>query len=202
MKRYSLLVGMLLCVSTVSAYAAGDPAAGKQKSTTCAACHGPDGKGVNPQWPKLAGQNAQYLYKQLQDFKDKQRENPIMAGQVVSLSEGDMQDLAAYYASQAPTPGATDPDQLELGQLVYRGGNRKTQLAACIACHGPAGSGNPAAKFPRLSGQYSDYVAQQLRAYRDGSRKNDPAGMMRNVAAKMSDVEIVAVSQYIAGLHD
>ena len=201
MNRHIVILVFIGALVSTSVQAAANIDAGRQKAAVCAACHGVDGNSTNPEWPKLAGQHEQYLYKQLVDFKQKKRENPLMTGPVAELSDQDMRDLAAYYASQKGTPGSTSADQLELGQLVYRGGNLKTQLAACIACHGPAGSGNPAAKFPKLSGQHAKYVAQQLLNYRDGTRHNDPAGMMRNVANKMTTAEIEAVSQYIAGLH-
>ncbi len=193
------LASALLCATTVSA--AGDAEAGKQKSAVCAACHGVDGNSSNPEWPKLAGQNHKYLYKQLVDYKENRRENALMAGQVAALTDQDMQDLAAYFASQTGTPGAADPAQLGLGETVYRGGNLKTGVAACSACHGPTGVGNPAAKFPKISGQHDVYVKQQLLMFRDEKRRNDPSAMMRNVASKMSVAEIEAVSQYVSGLH-
>lgn len=148
------LVSAFLCATSVMA--AGDVAAGKQKSAACAACHGVDGNSSNPEWPKLAGQNPQYLYKQLVDYKENRRENALMAGQVAPLSDQDMQDLAAYFSSQTGTPGSVDPAQVGLGETVYRGGNLKTGVAACSACHGPTGVGNPAAKFPKISGQHNE----------------------------------------------
>lgn len=184
-----------------SVMAAGDVAAGKQKSAACAACHGVDGNSSNAEWPKLAGQNPQYLYKQLMDYKENRRENALMAGQVAALSDQDMQDLAAYFSSQAGTPGSVDPAYVALGETVYRGGNLKTGVAACSACHGPTGVGNPAAKFPKISGQHSVYVKQQLLNYRDEQRRNDPSAMMRNIASKMSVAEIEAVSNYVSGLY-
>lgn len=193
------LVSAFLCATSVMA--AGDVAAGKQKSAACAACHGVDGNSSNPEWPKLAGQNPQYLYKQLVDYKENRRENALMAGQVAPLSDQDMQDLAAYFSSQTGTPGSVDPALVGLGETVYRGGNLKTGVAACSACHGPTGVGNPAAKFPKISGQHNVYVKQQLLNYRDERRRNDPSAMMRNIASKMSVAEIEAVSDYVSGLH-
>lgn len=181
--------------------AAGDAAAGKQKATACAACHGADGNSVNPEWPKLAGQSEAYLLKQLKDFKEQKRVNPLMSGPVAVLSDQDMVDLAAYFATQTGSPGSTDAAQLELGELIYRGGNLETGVAACTGCHSPTGAGNSAAAFPRLSGQHSKYISTQLRSFRDNLRGNDQASMMRSVAKKMTIEEIEAVSQYIAGLH-
>lgn len=199
------LLTVLLLLSLSTAWGAegggGDPEAGKQKSAVCAGCHGADGNSANPEWPKLAGQNERYLLKQLQDFKEGRRQNPLMNSQVASLSAQDMSDLAAYYASQQGSPGSTSPEQVELGQQVYRGGNLQTGLPACMGCHDPKGSGNPAAAWPALSGQHPKYVEVQLRNYRDGLRANDPEGIMRSVASKMKTVEIQAVAQYVAGLH-
>lgn len=199
MRMISVLVISLLISSSLSAE--GDIEAGKQKSTACVACHGADGNSVNPEWPKLAGQNENYLVKQLKDFKDKKRVNALMSGPVANLSEQDMEDLAAYFSSQSGSPGSAEPAQLELGELVYRGGNLETGVAACTSCHSPTGSGNPAAVFPKLSGQHSKYTSSQLRHFRDNLRNNDQANMMRAVASKMTIEEIEAVSQYVAGLH-
>ncbi len=201
MKILQVSVSILLCSLFTVSQAAGDPEAGKQKSAVCAGCHGADGNSSNPEWPKLAGQGEAYLYKQLQDFKSKDRENALMNAQVASLSEQDMRDLAAYFAGQKPTPGATPPEFVELGQQVYRGGNIGTGLPACMGCHSPTGAGNPPAVFPRLSGQHSKYVETQLRGYRDRLRANDPQGMMRKIAQRMTVEEMQAVAQYVAGLH-
>ena len=195
---YAFVVTFLLSSPLL---AAGDIAAGKQKSATCAACHGADGNSANPEWPKLAGQNEKYLVKQLVDFKEGKRENPLMSGPVAPLNKQDMEDLAAYFASQSGTPGSAEPNQLELGEMIYRGGNLETGVAACMGCHSPTGVGNAAAAFPQLSGQHSKYTSTQLRHFRDNVRANDQANMMRTVAGKMTVEEIEAVSQYIAGLH-
>ena len=178
----------------------GDPAAGKEKAAVCAACHNPDGNSVNPQWPKLAGQHSSYTLKQLHNFKDGSRDNAIMAGQVAALSDQDMTDLAAYYASQTQTPGVTDPELLALGEAIYRGGDLERGIAACIGCHGPRGRGNPAAKFPALAGQHAEYTGAQLHAFRLMQRANDPNAMMRGIADKLNDRQIKAVSSYIQGL--
>ncbi len=178
-----------------------DIKAGQAKSAPCAACHGADGNSVNPQWPKLAGQHPRYLYKQLQEFKSKARLNPIMNAQAAGLSEQDMRDLAAYFASRATSPGSATKKRLALGRRIWQGGIAERGLPACAACHGPAGLGNAAAVFPRLSYQHAQYVADQLRAYSAGERDNDPAGMMRGIASRMTDAQIAAVAEYASGLH-
>ncbi len=180
--------------------AAGDAEAGKARAAVCAGCHGADGNSVNPDWPKLASQHPQYIAKQLADFKGGARKDPTMAPQAAGLSEKDMADLAAFFASQTIKPGKANEEKVELGEAVYRGGNKSTGVAACIGCHGPSGKGNPEAKFPSLSGQHAKYIAKQLRAFRTGTRANDAGKMMRNVAIHMTDAEIDAVAEYVQGL--
>lgn len=196
---FSLSLLMLLVMNQHSI--AADVEAGKQKSQTCAACHGPDGNSPAPVWPKLAGQHRQYTVKQLQDFKSGERENAQMAPLVESLSKEDMRDIAAYYAAQEVKIGSTDPDYAEQGARIYRFGNAQTGVPACMACHGPNGEGNPAAVYPKLAGQHGDYIAAQLHAFRAGERNNDDSKIMRIIAEKMTDAEIKAVSEYIQGLH-
>ncbi len=181
--------------------AEGDPVAGKQKTLTCTACHGPDGNSTMPMWPKLAGQHAEYTKKQLMDFKNGSRENAQMAPMIAPLSEQDIEDVAAYYASQKPNIGVANPKYLELGERLYRAGDPKTGLAACMACHGPNGAGNPAASYPLLSGQHADYTAAQLKAFKAEIRSNDDNNIMRSIASKLNNKEIEAVSDYIQGLH-
>ncbi len=195
-----LAASCALLLGSVSAFAAGDAAAGKQKSATCAACHGADGNSTNAQYPKLAGQHASYLYKELKNFKQGKRVNVIMQGMVKSLSDKDMQDLAAYFSQQTIKPGVADPKLVAQGEQLYRGGDAKRGIPACSGCHGPAGRGNPLARFPRLAGQHAEYVASQLKMFRSRQRANDPNGMMRGVAANMTDQEIAAVASYIQGL--
>lgn len=194
------LTGLSLGVAG-AAVAAGDAAAGKAKSPVCASCHGLDGNSVNPEWPSLAGQGAEYIVKQLADFKSGARVNPTMSPQAANLSEQDMQDIAAYFASQTMKAGKGDETKTALGEKIYRGGNSASGVAACISCHGPTGSGNPAAKFPRLAGQHAKYTVIQLKNFRKANRSNDAGKMMQNIAAKMTDEEIDAVAEYIAGLH-
>ena len=186
--------------SATAALAAGDPTAGKAKSATCAACHNADGNSAIAQYPKLAGQSADYLVKQLQEYKSGARVNAIMVGMVAPLSPQDMEDLAAYFASQQIARGAADPALAPAGEAVFRGGNLTSGVAACAACHGAAGAGNPAAKFPALAGQHAEYVELQLKAFRAMERANDAGQMMRGVAAKLTDPEIKAVASYVQGL--
>ena len=191
----------MLALTGVSV-AAGDAKAGKAKAVNCAGCHGVNGNSTNPAWPKLAGQSAAYIAKQLADFKSgKKRSDPLMGSQVAGLSSQDMDDLGAYFASQTGSQGAADEKLAVAGAKLYRGGNKKKGVAACIACHGPTGAGNPAAKFPKLSGQHAAYVEKAMKDFRSGKRSNDMNNMMRNIAEKMSDKEIKAVASYISGLH-
>ena len=186
--------------SATAALAAGDPTAGKAKSAVCAACHNADGNSTVTQYPKLAGQSADYLVKQLQEFKSGARVNAIMVGMVAPLSPQDMEDLAAYFSSQQVARGAADPALAPAGEAMFRGGNLTSGVAACAACHGATGAGNPAAKFPALAGQHAEYVEAQLKAFRTMERANDAGQMMRGVAAKMTDAEIKAVASYVQGL--
>jgi cytochrome c553 len=183
-----------------------DPAKGQKIVTqVCAACHGPNGNSVAPANPKLAGQFAEYLYKQLINFKAQggnkaERESPIMAGMVANLSDADMKNVAAYFSEQKLRPDvAQDKNLAAIGQKLYRGGNAATGVVACAGCHGPSGAGIPT-QYPHIAGQYAVYVETQLKAFRAGARANDPNGMMRGVAARMTDDEIKAVAQYVAGL--
>jgi len=180
----------------------GDVEAGKSKSVTCGACHGADGNSVNPVWPSLAGQHPTYTVAQLQALKTGARSEPLMLGQVMSLSDEDMRNLAVYFASMpAAAKAVADPATVDRGQRLYRGGDNENNSAACIACHGPTGRGNPAAAYPSLKGQYATYTATQLRAYASGTRQSDgPTKVMRDIASSLSEDDIVAVSSYIQGL--
>jgi cytochrome c553 len=207
MKKLAFLLGLVMGWASTGVYAqTGDPAAGEQKAATCSACHGADGNSAVPTFPKLAGQGAKYLLKQMQDIRDGARPVPTMAGQVDNMSDQDLADIAAFYASQPRSGGQADPALLELGEKVYRGGILERNVAACTACHSPNGEGNAPAGFPALAGQHAEYTAAQLRAYRQGYE--DPAGrtndgdtkIMRTTAFGLSDLEIEAVSSYVAGL--
>ena len=201
MKKILLIASLASFALTGMATAAGDAEAGKTKAATCVACHGPDGNSPAPNFPKIAGQHAAHIVKQLQDFKSGKRTDPTMNAMVAPLSEQDMVDIGAFYATQTVSVGEVAADQLELGQTIYRAGNASTGVAACAACHGPAGGGNPMANFPSLSGQHADYTKLQLKNFRTGVRANDANAMMRGVAKNMTDAEIEAVAQYIQGLH-
>ena len=184
--------------SATAALAAGDPTAGKAKSAACAACHNADGNSTVTQYPKLAGQSADYLVKQLQEFKSGKRESAVMQGFASMLEEQDMKNIAAWLATKPAKPGeATDKALVALGERIYRGGIADRNIAACAACHSPNGAGIPA-QYPRLAGQHAAYTEAQLKAFRDGVRKNNL--QMTGVAAKLNDREIKAVADYIAGL--
>lgn len=177
--------------------------AGQAKSGTCTACHNADGNSTVPNWPKIAGQYNDYLIKQLKEYRmgDKgPRFEASMYAMVANLTDQDIADLAAFYSNQKQTLGKANAQLVPLGEKIYRGGNIQTGVTACLACHGPDGMGNEAAKFPRLSGQHSTYIENQLRAFKDGKRKNSPNGMMEAISRSMSDDEIKAVSSYIEGL--
>jgi cytochrome c553 len=208
---------LLTLLSAMTAFAAqaadvavaaskGDAARGQAiVATVCVACHGLDGNSPLPVNPKLAGQHPEYLVKQMKNFKavdgkSPERLNPIMNGMIAAYDEGQMRDLAAHFSSQARKGEvAKSRDTIELGQKLYRGGDQAKGLPACAACHGPAGAGIPA-QYPRVAGQYAEYTEAQLRNFREGTRTNDPNRMMRMVAVKMTDSEIKAVADYIAGL--
>jgi cytochrome c553 len=179
-----------------------DPAKAQQiVSTVCVACHGLDGNSPAPVNPKLASQHAEYIDKQLTDFKSGERKNPIMMGMAAGLSPQDMKNLAAYFSGQklAPT-AAKDKALAEQGEKIYRGGIADLNVPACTGCHGPTGAGLPAL-FPHLAGQHGEYIEAQLKTFRTGERANDPGKMMQMIAMKMSDKDIKAVAEYITGLH-
>ncbi|MGB5252558.1 MAG: c-type cytochrome [Sedimenticolaceae bacterium] len=200
MKTMLMITAFVGLIALGTTHAAGNAEAGKAKSVTCAACHGVDGNSAAPNFPKLAGQHADYLYKQLKQYKSGDRKNAVMAGMVAALNDEDMANLAAYYSAQQPTIGIAAEDQIKLGESIYRAGNTASGVSACAACHGPNGVGNPMANFPRLSGQHALYTAEQLKYFRSGTRANDAASMMRSIAKRMTDEEIEAVSQYVQGL--
>jgi cytochrome c553 len=199
----SLLFGVL-AVSLLGTQARGEGSAekGQAKSASCGACHGPTGNSVNGMWPNLAGQHPLYIERQLKAFKSGARTDPTMAAMVGPLSEEDMQDLAAYFAAQTPTGLEADPSKVNEGQRLYRGGDLNAGIAACAACHGPSGHGNPAAPFPAIRGQHASYVVTQLKAYRSGTRKSDQVQnqMMRDVTYSLTDSQIDALAAYVQGL--
>jgi len=210
MKRALALLSVAVCAGPLVAAepaVKADSAKGQSiANKICAACHGADGNSPTPANPKLARQVPEYLQKQLANFKPAagkkaERESPIMGGMVGGLSVEDMRDVAAYYAAQQAKSGAArNQDTFALGRKIWRGGDVVKSLPACAACHGANGAGLPA-QYPRLAGQYAEYTEAQLKAFRSGERRNDANKMMQAIATKMSDPEIRAVADYIAGLH-
>lgn len=202
MKMQISLAMLLVCAGlSTNAIAAGNSAAGKSKSAPCAACHGVDGNSAAPNFPKLAGQDANYLSKQLADFKSGTRKDPIMSPQAANLNKKDMDDLGAYYAAQKSVPGVANGDAqtLKMAERLYRGGDAKAGISACMSCHGPSGHGIPP-RFPAVSGQHAAYSQKQLMDFKNGTRTNDSEVMTR-IAFRMSEAQIKAISEYMAGLH-
>ena len=198
------LSGLMFAAATAQAESLvqGSIEAGKAKSITCNACHGADGNSLNAVWPNLAGQNAPYIQAQLMAFKSGVRNNALMSSQAMMLSDEDMADLAVYYES---LPGAVqsvaDEKLLVRGEALYRGGDKEKGIAACLACHGPTGRGNPAAKYPALNGQHAAYTALQLNAYADGSRVGaGKVQIMQDIASRLDAEDIEALASYVQGL--
>jgi cytochrome c553 len=207
MKNIGLLICLFLGFSS-SAVAQGDAEKGKMKSVSCGACHGADGNSAIAMNPKLAGQHANYLVKQLTEFKlasqtggKEGRNNAVMNGMAAALSEQDILDLAAFFSSQEATSSEASEDAVELGNKLYIGGDLERGITACIACHGPKGNGTSLSGFPDISGQHADYIATQLKAFRSGDRANSLNGMMADIAKRMTDKDIEVISSYVAGLH-
>jgi cbb3-type cytochrome c oxidase subunit III len=198
-----IIVSLLLAFGlTGVAWAAGDPLAGQAKVVVCGACHGADGNSPLANFPKLAGQGERYLIKQMQDIKSGARVVLEMTGLLALLSEQDVKDIAAYYAQQKVSVGNAEPALVERGQALFRGGKLAEGMPACTGCHSPDGSGIAAAGYPQLGGQHAAYIAKQLTAFREGERTNDGDSMiMRDIAGKLSNKDIEAVSSYVQGLH-
>jgi len=204
MKFHSGLITYIFLALILINPAYSDIEKGKELSASCAACHGDDGISLNSVWPKLAGQNPKYLASQLHEFKkgpNGNRNNAVMHGIAVNLSDQDIEDLSEYYSSLKSTVGLTKDEYLELGRNIYRGGNMEIKMQACISCHGPNGQGNYAAAIPMLSGQHSQYTFQQLKNFQTSMRSNDYNKMMRNIVHRMTDEEMKAVASYIEGLY-
>lgn len=210
--KMRLVNGVILAFCLASApmaMAVDNAEAGQSKATVCAACHGADGNSAAPTFPKLAGQGEKYLLKQMQDIKSGQRQVPEMTGMLDNLSDQDMMDIAAYYSGQQRQLSGAKDKKLKEGEKIYRAGDINTGVPACSGCHSPAGNGNGPAGYPALGGQHADYIVKQLRAFRTAANDpDDPSGrmndgdaaVMRGVAARMTDQEINAVANYIAGL--
>ncbi len=204
MKLLFRAMACLTLLAVLPVMAQGDAAQGKEKSAICAACHGVDGNSTVAMWPKLAGQHAAYLEWQTTLIRSGARSVPEMAGIAAGLSDQDISDLAAFFAAQDSKPAVADPALLGQGERLYRAGNPKTGVPACMACHGPSGEGNPLAGYPALAGQHSVYTASMLTRFRSGVTwgEDDPGStVMAGVARPMSESEITAVSSYIQGLY-
>ncbi|MCV6613808.1 MAG: cytochrome c4 [Cellvibrionaceae bacterium] len=208
------LVSIAALATAPAAIAAGDAAAGEGKTLVCAACHGQDGNSAVATFPKLANLGEKYLLKQMQDIKSGARNVPEMTGMLVAMNDQDLADIAAFYSAKAMQlagakkidiqlqSGLNSEDPIALGAKVYRAGNNAAGTPACSGCHSPRGQGNAPAGYPRLSGQHADYIEKQLKAFRNGDRTNDgDTKIMRGVAQYMTDAEIKAVANYIAGLN-
>ncbi len=194
-----LVLCLLISISANTyVYASGDASAGQEKSSSCQGCHGPDGNSFSPDWPNLASQNTTYLAKQIRDFQSGDRKDPTMSSMVVGLAQGDINDIAAYFSTQAIKADAQA--KAGAGKRLYEGGNRYSRTPACASCHGPNGVGNGPGGIPSLVGQKSGYTAKTLRDFKSGTRSNDRNGMMQAIAAKLSDKEIEAVAAFIAGM--
>ena len=205
MNKLALILSLL---ASCSVWAQGSIEAGKAKSETCVACHGADGNSLITTYPKLAGQHAKYIEKQLKDLKlgatsaGKQgRYDPVMSAMAMPLSDEDMSDLAAYFSSLPISSNSTPEDVVSTGKALYTAGDASRGLTACIACHGPRGNGTELSGFPKISCQHADYVKAQLMKFRDDSRGNDMNAMMRDVAKKLTDADIEILSKYVGGLH-
>jgi cytochrome c553 len=206
--KHPRATALLVVLATASPVLAADASAARDDpakahsivNSVCAACHGADGNSPLPVNPSLAGQHASYLYKQLSDYKAGRRKNAVMNSMVAALSDDDLRNLAAYFATQKLKPGvATDASLVAAGQKLYRGGDSEIGVPACSGCHSPDGAGIPA-QYPRLAGQHGEYTNSQLQYFRSGERGNDPNAMMRTIAARLNDKEMAALAEYISGL--
>ena len=201
---HSVLSGLasVMLVFSSQGLAQGSAEAGQAKAASCGACHGSDGYSLSPVWPNLAGQHASYFIRQLEAYQSGERQDVLMTTLTSSLSAEDMADLAVYYATLPTVQRGADPELVELGQSVYRSGLPDRGVAACIACHGPSGRGNPLASTPVVRGQHATYTVATLHAYATGERRSDGAvnQMMRDIAGSLREDEIQAVASYIQGL--
>jgi cytochrome c553 len=206
----TLLVLGFSAGSTQAADIHGDATAGSSKATVCTACHGPNGTGINPEWPVIAGQNAVYVRDQVARIKTGMRTAPLMMPMVQNLSEQDIADLAAFFATQTPKGNEADPSYWKAGQALFRGGDASRDIPACMSCHGPVGRGNPAAGYPALQAQYAVYTIKQLDNYASGMRYvKDSSGkseagpnavIMQTIAARLTPEDRRNVASYIQGL--
>lgn len=204
MKFFIRALASILAVISLQAVAEGDASAGQAKSAICAACHGADGNSVVPNWPKLAGQHPDYMVRQVSLIKSGARNVPEMLGIVATMSDQDIQDIAAWYSSQTNSGGVADESAALLGQRIFKAGNMETGVPACMSCHGPAGEGNPLAGYPALAGQHAMYTSKMLTGFRMGFNWGDedgPSKVMNGAALQLTKEEIEAVASYIQGLY-
>lgn len=202
-KALLIILTGIIVTSSVSVSAAGDAAKGKALTATCVACHGVNGNSVNPIWPKLAGQGEAYIAKQLMDFRSGTRVDATMSPMAKGIaSDEDVLHISAYFASQKQKSGVAEEKLVRAGADIFKGGRTSSSVTACAACHGVTGNGNTKAKFPKVSGQHSQYLLNQLKAFKTGSRTNDNGKMMQDIAKRMTDADMKAVSEFIEGLHD
>lgn len=201
-------LGVLFCAGlaqaeTPASAVLGDAKAGEAKSAACGACHGLDGNSADATYPRLAGQNESYIARQLGQFKAGKRVNPVMAPFAATLSEQDMHDLGAYFASKQAAPGQTDEAYVARAQTLYRAGDSQLGVPACMACHGPSGRGMAGSAYPQLSGQWADYVVAKFGEWRSGTTWGDDehAKIMPDIARRLSDADIAALASYAQGLH-
>jgi cytochrome c553 len=205
MKLPHIVLGLLISISA-NTYAdidqhnttAPDLNAGQSQSASCQGCHGPDGNSYSPDWPNLAQQGQAYLVKQIEDFQSGARKDPTMSSMVIGLSKTDIRNIAAYFSAQ--TISADPAAKSSTGKKLYMGGNRYKHVPACAGCHGPNGVGNGPAAIPRLAGQKAAYTAKALRDFKSKARSNDANQIMQEIAAKMSEQEIDAVSLFVSGM--
>ncbi|MEP7186423.1 MAG: c-type cytochrome [Rhodanobacter sp.] len=181
----------------------GDATAGQAKAAVCGACHGMDGNSSDAQYPKLAGQNEQYIVRQLTDFKSGKRQNPIMMAMATPLSTQDMHDVGAYFSNQTPLPGVADQALVEQGEKLFREGDSSRKIPACMACHSIDGRGNPGAMYPQLTSQHAQYIEATLKSWHDGTTWGDDAHsqIMPAIAKQLDSKDIAALASYIEGLH-
>lgn len=207
-RNFALAIAISALCCATQAVAQGNAEQGKAKAAACFGCHGPDGNSLGPDWPKLAGQLPAYMDKQINDFKAGRRTNPTMSAMAQTIAPQDVADISAYFASQKRQPGTAKPELLAAGKLLFEKGKHEPAVAACMGCHGPQGQGGsdwskrlsqvPTVLAPAIGGQQPTYIAAQLRAYRTGERANDPGRVMRDVASRLSEAEILAVAEYAA----
>ncbi len=198
--KFAWVGTVLLGLSVAGAAQAGDAAAGAQKAAVCGACHGTSGTSINPEWPNLAGQHQSYIAEQLSLFKQGERTNTLMSPMALGLTDADMQDLGAHFASQTPAGLEADPSNWKAGEKLYRGGDATRGVPACIACHGPQGKGNAPARYPALRAQHAVYAYSQLNAFAAGTRSTPGNDIMQVIAAKLTDEEMRALASYLQGL--